>query len=56
MGNLGGFFGPTILGFAQKTTGSYAGGLYYLSGSMFVAACMVWFMGLGAKTGPRTRS
>ena len=49
MGNLGGFFGPTILGFAQKTTGSYAGGLYYLSVSMFVAACIVYWLGLGAK-------
>lgn len=41
-GNLGGFFGPTILGYAEKITGSYAGGLYYLSASMLVASVIVF--------------
>jgi ACS family tartrate transporter-like MFS transporter len=49
MGNLGGFFGPTILGFAQKTTGSYAGGLYYLAGSMLFAAGVIFTLKIGTK-------
>ena len=31
IGNLGGFFGPTIVGWAKQLTGSYAGGLYALA-------------------------
>ncbi|HEU0156129.1 MAG TPA: MFS transporter [Stellaceae bacterium] len=31
LGNLGGFFGPTIVGWAKQLTGSYAGGLYALA-------------------------
>lgn len=31
LGNLGGFFGPTALGYFKETTGSTAGGLYGLS-------------------------
>src|SRR5262245_26152202 len=31
LGNLGGFFGPTIVGWARDLTGSFAGGLYALA-------------------------
>jgi ACS family tartrate transporter-like MFS transporter len=31
LGNLGGFFGPSIVGWAKNLTGSYAGGLYALA-------------------------
>jgi ACS family tartrate transporter-like MFS transporter len=31
LGNLGGFFGPTIVGWAKHLTGSFAGGLYALA-------------------------
>jgi ACS family tartrate transporter-like MFS transporter len=31
IGNLGGFVGPTIVGWAKQITGSYAGGLYALA-------------------------
>ncbi len=47
IGNLGGFFGPAVLGFVEKTTGSFVGGLYYLSGSMLVAASVIFFLGIG---------
>jgi ACS family tartrate transporter-like MFS transporter len=30
LGNLGGFFGPTLVGWARDLTGSFAGGLYAL--------------------------
>ena len=35
LGNLGGFFGPSMVGWARELSGSYAGGLYAL------AACAV---------------
>jgi ACS family tartrate transporter-like MFS transporter len=38
LGNLGGFFGPTIVGWVRNTTGSYAGGLYALAGFALLAA------------------
>jgi ACS family tartrate transporter-like MFS transporter len=31
LGNLGGFFGPTLVGWAKDLTGSFAGGLYALA-------------------------
>ncbi len=49
VGNLGGFFGPTILGSVEKNTGSFVGGLYYLSASMLVSAAVIIVFGLGKK-------
>ncbi len=41
-GQLGSFFVPYIVGFlADYTGGSYAGGTYYFSGSMFLAGCLM---------------
>jgi MFS transporter, ACS family, tartrate transporter len=31
VGNLGGFFGPSVVGWAKESTGSFAGGLYALA-------------------------
>ena len=45
VGNLGGFFGPTAVGWALQTTGSYAGGMAVLAASMLVAAGLVLSMG-----------
>lgn len=49
VGNLGGFFGPSILGWVDKTTGSFTGGIYYLSISMLVSASIIFFLGVGKK-------
>jgi ACS family tartrate transporter-like MFS transporter len=38
IGNLGGFFGPTAVGWAKDYTGSFAGGLYALAGFALVSA------------------
>jgi ACS family tartrate transporter-like MFS transporter len=38
LGNLGGFFGPSIVGWAKDLTGSYAGGLYGLAALAFMSA------------------
>jgi ACS family tartrate transporter-like MFS transporter len=49
IGNLGGFLGPSVLGTVRKTTGSFAGGLYYLCGSMLVTVVILFFLGLGRR-------
>jgi ACS family tartrate transporter-like MFS transporter len=38
IGNLGGFFGPGIVGWVKDSTGSFAGGLYALAGFALVSA------------------
>jgi len=43
VGNLGGFFGPTIVGWAKQVTGSYAGGLYALAAFSLVSAIVSLF-------------
>ncbi len=47
VGNLGGFFGPAVLGKVQTVTGSFVGGIYYLSISVAVTATIIFFLGLG---------
>jgi len=43
VGNLGGFFGPTAVGWAKQYTGSFAGGLYALAGFSLVSAIVSAF-------------
>jgi ACS family tartrate transporter-like MFS transporter len=38
LGNLGGFFGPTMVGWAKNLTGSFAGGLYALAVCALISA------------------
>lgn len=52
VGNLGGQLGPTVLGVVKENTGSYVGGLYFLSGSMVLCATTVFFLGLGKQEQP----
>ncbi|MBV9824250.1 MAG: MFS transporter [Alphaproteobacteria bacterium] len=42
-GNLGGFFGPTIVGWAKDMTGSFAGGLYALAACALISALVSLF-------------
>lgn len=49
VGNLGGFLGPTVLGYVKDTTGSYVNSLWFLSGSMCVTALIIFTLGLGTK-------
>jgi len=49
VGNLGGFLGPRVLGYVKTHTGSFAGGVYCLAGSMLVTATIIFFLGLGRK-------
>jgi MFS transporter, ACS family, tartrate transporter len=49
VGNLGGFVGPYFLGFVQKKTGSFVGGLYFLCCSMAVSVTILLLLGLGRR-------
>jgi ACS family tartrate transporter-like MFS transporter len=49
VGNLGGFFGPSIVGYLEKKTGSFVWGLYYLGLSAGVAALVLFVIGIGRK-------
>jgi ACS family tartrate transporter-like MFS transporter len=43
IGNLGGFFGPSYVGFMKDLTGGYAGGLYGLAAFGLIAAMITAF-------------
>ena len=49
VGNLGGFVGPSVIGWVEKTTGSFIGGIYYLCASIGVSATILFFLGLGRR-------
>ena len=49
IGNLGGFLGPYVIGNAETVTGSFVGGIYFLSVSMLVSATLIFCLRLGRK-------
>jgi ACS family tartrate transporter-like MFS transporter len=51
-GNLGGWVGPSVVGFVKQATGEYRYGLWYLSGSVIVSAIIIVCLGIGGR--PRT--
>ena len=53
IGNLGGFFGPTVMGRLREATGGYSGGLLILAGGLVVQAILVATLRLPA---PRERT
>ena len=50
VGNLGGFFGPYIVGFLDKKTGSFYSGIIYLSCSAMLAAIFILMVKHSTKT------
>lgn len=40
IGNLGGFFGPAMIGWIKDRTGSFAGGLYFVAGLLILSAVL----------------
>jgi ACS family tartrate transporter-like MFS transporter len=52
VGNLGGFFGPSVVGWAKDYSGSFAGGLYALAGFALLSA-IVSALWLSIPTQPR---
>ena len=43
LGNLGGFFGPYVVGLGKQVTGSFSGGLYALAFLTFLGAIVTYF-------------
>jgi MFS transporter, ACS family, tartrate transporter len=43
LGNLGGFFGPSMVGWVRDETGSFAGGLYALAACALISAVVAAF-------------
>ena len=41
IGNLGGFFGPSVMGWLRDLTGGFSGGLLVLAGALLVEAALV---------------
>ncbi len=54
-GNLGGFVGPKVLGKVEKLTGSFSGGIWFLSGMMVVSTIIILTLGLGKSEGGAAR-
>ena len=48
-GNLGGYIGPKVMGKVHHLTGSYDGSLWFLCGSMFMTAVIIFSLGLGGR-------
>jgi MFS transporter, ACS family, tartrate transporter len=44
IGNLGGFFGPTAVGWVKTMTGSFASGLYVLAGMALISAISTFWL------------
>ncbi|MGL4675785.1 MAG: MFS transporter [Wohlfahrtiimonas sp.] len=44
IGNLGGFIGPSVIGYVRDATGSYASGLYFLGGLSIFASLLSMFL------------
>ena len=53
VGNLGGFFGPSIMGWVRDTTGGYGGGFLVLAGGLLIAAALVLSLRLQPEPRPR---
>ncbi len=49
IGNIGAFYGQSLLGKMQTMTHSFVGGLYWLCGSLLVFITIIFFLGLGKK-------
>jgi len=53
VGNLGGFAGPTVMGYLRETTGGYAGGLLVLAAALVIQAAIVVALRLPAVAEPQ---
>lgn len=45
VGNLGGFFGPYLMGWLKQSTGGYTAGMYALAGFLIIPAIVVVLLG-----------
>ena len=52
IGNLGGFAGPAIIGWIKDMTGSFLGGLYFVSGLLVLSAVLTLVLAGSQRTVP----
>ena len=52
IGNLGGFFGPSLTGAVRSATGSFHNALYCFAGSMLAAAAIVFVIATKCRRDP----
>jgi MFS transporter, ACS family, tartrate transporter len=48
-GNLGGWVGPSVVGFVKEATGEYRYGLWYLGASVILSAFIIACLGIGGR-------
>jgi len=51
IGNLGGFVGPSVMGWLRQETGGYAGGMLVLASALILAAALVMTIDLPPESG-----
>jgi len=56
VGNLGGFFGPTVMGWLRQVSGSYSAGLLVLASALVLEAVLVMTLRLPAEAGQRAKT
>jgi MFS transporter, ACS family, tartrate transporter len=49
IGNLGGFAGPALIGWARQTTGDFAGGLFAVAALLVISSILVLVLGKSAE-------
>jgi MFS transporter, ACS family, tartrate transporter len=54
IGNLGGFVGPTLIGWIKDSTGSFLGGLYFVSGLLVLSAVLTLLLSRAKQVAPGT--
>jgi len=54
IGNLGGFVGPALIGWIKDTTGSFLGGLYFVSGLLVLSAVLTLVLSRAKQVAPGT--
>jgi MFS transporter, ACS family, tartrate transporter len=52
IGNLGGFVGPTVIGWIKDMTGSFLGGLYFVAGLLCLSAVLTLLLAGSRRTVP----
>lgn len=56
IGNLGGFVGPSMIGWIKDATGGFAGGLYFVAGLLVMSALMTLILARSADNTPGAAS
>ncbi|MFB2564101.1 MFS transporter [Rhizobium sp. IMFF44] len=56
IGNLGGFVGPSMIGWIKDATGSFAGGLYFVAALLLVSATVTLILARSSARDPQTKA